>query len=46
MHLCKLLNDRLGNGTTIRTEITCKRIPCYLGDSASRWFIIKKAKIF
>ena len=28
------------------TGITCKKIPCYMGDSACRWFIVKKAKIF
>ena len=33
-------------GTKIRTVKTCKKIPCYIGDSASRWFIVKKAKIF
>ena len=28
------------------TGITCKRIPCYMRDSACRCFIVKKAKIF
>ena len=28
------------------TGITCKKIPCYMCDSACRWFIVKKAKIF
>ena len=30
----------------IRTGITCKKIPCYMRDSACRWFIVKKRKIF
>ena len=34
------------HGTIIRTGITCKKIPCYMRDSAYRWFIVKKAKIF
>ena len=33
-------------GTIMRTGITCKKIPFYMGDSACRWFIVKKAKIF
>ena len=33
-------------GTRIRTGITCKKIPCYMRDSACWWFIVKKAKIF
>ena len=28
------------------TGITCKKIPCYMRDSAYGWFIVKKAKIF
>ena len=28
------------------TGITCKKIPCYMRDSACRWFIVKKAEIF
>ena len=36
----------LKHGTIIRTGITCKKIPCYMRDSACRWFIVKKAKIF
>ena len=32
--------------TIIRTGITCKKIPCYMRDSACSWFIVKKAKIF
>ena len=27
-------------------EITCKKIPCYMRDSACRWFIVEDAKIF
>ena len=34
------------HGTIIRTGITCKKIPCFMGDLACRWFIVKKAKIF
>ena len=36
----------LVHGTTIRTGITCKKIPCYMRNSACRWFIVKIAKIF
>ena len=38
--------NQLTHGTIIRTGITCKKIPCYMRDSACRWFIVKKAKIF
>ena len=31
---------------SIRTEVTCKKIPCYMRDLACRWFIIRKGKIF
>ena len=34
------------HGTIIRTGITCKKIHCYMCDSAYRWFIVKKVKIF
>ena len=34
------------HGTIIPTGITCKKIPCYMRDSACRWFIIENAKIF
>ena len=27
-------------------KIICKKIPCYMRDSACRCFIVKKAKIF
>ena len=31
----------------IRTDITCKKIPCYMRDSDCRWFIVeKKLKYF
>ena len=34
------------HGTIIQTGITCKKIPCYMRDSASRWLIVENAKIF
>ena len=34
------------HGTTIRTVITCKKTLCYMRESAFRWFIAEKAKIF
>ena len=34
------------HGTIIRTRITCKKIPCYMRDSACRWFIVENVKIF
>ena len=40
----KNVNDE--HGTMIRTGITCKKIPCYMRDSACKWFIVKKTKIF
>ena len=33
------------HGTIIQTGATCKNIPCYMRDSARRWFIVNKAKI-
>ena len=30
----------------MRTGITCKKIPCNMHDSASRWLIVEYAKIF
>ena len=36
----------LNHGTIIQTEITSKKIHCYMRDTACRWFIVKKAKIF
>ena len=32
--------------TSCNQGITCKKIPCYMRDSACRRFIVKKAKIF
>ena len=34
------------HGTKIRTGITCKKISCYMHDSACRWLIVKNVKIF
>ena len=39
---CKKWN----HGTIIRTGITCKKIPYYMRNSACRWFIAEKTKIF
>ena len=36
----------LDHETIIRAGITCKKILCYMHDSACRWFIVQKAKIF
>ena len=36
----------IGHGTIIRTGITCKKITCYMRDSACRWLIVENAKIF
>ena len=33
------------HGTIIRTGITCKKTPCYMRESACKWFIVKNAKI-
>ena len=32
--------------TIIWTGMTCKKIPCYMHNSACRWFIVKNDKIF
>ena len=37
---------KLVHETIIRTGITCKKIRCYMRDSACRWLIIENAKIF
>ena len=37
---------KIDHRNIIRTGITCKKIPCYMRDSACRWFIVKNAKIF
>ena len=34
------------HGIIIRTGITCKKTPCYMGELACRWFIDEKSKIF
>ena len=36
----------LYHGTIIQTGTTRKKIPCYMRDSACRWFIVENAKIF
>ena len=35
--------DHYHHGAIIRIEITCKKIPYYIRDSACKWFIVKKA---
>ena len=40
----KLYNRK--HGTIIRPGITCKKIPCYVRDSAFGWLIVENAKIF
>ena len=42
---CFLINNS-SHGTIIRTGITCKKIHCYMRDSAYSWFIVKKVKVF
>ena len=42
----KSISDTSKHGTIIRTGITCKKILCYMRDSACRWFIVENAKIF
>ena len=44
--LLKLISGNFEHGTVIRTGITCRKIPCYMRDSACRWCIVKKTKIF
>ena len=39
-------NINFNHGIIIRKGITCKKIPCYMRDSACRWFIVKKPKMF
>ena len=34
------------HGTIIRAGITCKKIPCYMRNSACSWFSVEKAKNF
>ena len=42
------LLDNVGcdHRTIMRTGITCKKIHCYMRDSACRWLTVEKAKIF
>ena len=39
-------NNSSNHGTIIRTVTICKKIPCYIRDSACKCFIVKKAKLF
>ena len=41
-----LFTEMFGHETIIRRRITCKKISYYVHDSACKWFIVKKAKIF
>ena len=41
-----MLDIYLKHGIIIRAGITCKKTPCYKRNSACRWCIVKKAKIF
>ena len=34
------------HGTIIQTGLTCKKIPCYMYDSASMWLIVENGKMF
>ena len=36
----------LKHGTLIRAGITCKKISCYMRDSACKWLILENAQIF
>ena len=36
----------LQHGNIIRTGATCKKINCYMRDSAWRWFTVKEVKIY
>ena len=38
--------ESCNHGTMLQTGITCKKIPCYMCDSASRWFIANYVKHF
>ena len=42
--LSSVLQEVCVYGTIIQTGITSKKIPCYMRDSACRWFIFKKVK--
>ena len=39
-------NVKFYHGTIKRTEITCKKIHCYMHDSTCRWLIVKHFLIF
>ena len=41
-----LITDTSHHETIIQTGITCKKILCYMRDSAIRWLIVENAKIF
>ena len=41
-----LIIELYNHRTLIRKWITCKKSPCYMRDSACRWFIVKRAKLF
>ena len=38
--------ESCNHGTMLQTGITCKKISCYMCDSASRWFIANYVKHF
>ena len=44
--LPQLLHDCNAAWNYNTTGIACKKIPCYMRDSACRWFIVENAKIF
>ena len=44
--LCTTLIMDSNHGTITRTGMACQKIPCYMRDSAYRWRIVKKTKIF
>ena len=41
-----MLVSDITHGIIIQTGITYKKIPCYMYDSACRWFMIKNIKYF
>ena len=44
--ICDFADDNtLYHGTIILTGVTCKKIFCYMLDSACRWRIVENAKI-
>ena len=47
-HIYVMKTDLKGShhGTIMRTGIACKKIPCYMHDSACRWRYVKNVKIF